>query len=65
MKKMLQDQRRDADVRAVVSSGSKSCTLRTDYLTPRVTEDELQRRVRHLAAEGMTPRLTGKGTVSF
>jgi len=32
MKKMPQDQRREADVTGAVSSGSRSCALRTDCL---------------------------------
>jgi len=54
MKKMPQDQRREADVTAAVSSGSGSCALPAGCLAAR-DGGRAARRVRHLTAEDTTP----------
>jgi hypothetical protein len=59
MKKMPQDQRREADVIAAVSSGSRSCALRTDSLAAWDGE-RAARRMGHVEAEGTNPRPTRK-----
>jgi len=64
MKKIPQDQRREANVTAAVSSGSRSCALRTDSLAAWDGE-RAARRMGHFEAEGTNPRLTGKATASF
>jgi len=53
MKKMPQGQRREADVAGPISSGRRSCSLRTDWLATR-DGGRAARRMGHFPAEGTT-----------
>ena len=64
MKKMPQDQQREADVTVAVSSGSTSCALRTDSLAAWDGE-RAAHRIGHFEAEGTNPRPTRKQTAKL